>query len=790
MSKTRQNRAESIRQRLRNLLRERGEDVQFGLPPYATERFLYRLGASAHRERFVLKGAALFALWGGSLYRPTRDLDFTGYGSAEEESVLAALRDICLQPSATDELLFDPDTLSAEPIRDDSEYHGLRIRLAAALGTSRIPIQIDIGFGNAIEPSPQDAEYPTLLDDPAPRIRTYPPEAVVAEKLHAMVVLGERTSRYKDFYDVHVLAQQFRFDGDRLARAIAATFERRRTPIDAMLPAALAPRFFADEARAAQWRAYLIRNNLPGAPANLGDVGETLTGFLGPVWSALAEKVAFTSGWPPGGTWNSERGENEISNTARTSSSQTSRARRYSDNADMVSVEDIEIPITTPLRRFKPYPAYKDSGVEWLGEIPTHWNVVPLKRLGELQAGAGFPEEEQGVTDEVLPFFKVGDMAESDDGKHLISAPNTVSTATAKRLRAFVFTERTIVFAKVGAALLLNRRRILTRPSCIDNNMMGFTPRACEAEWAFYWLAGLDFGELANPGAVPSINEGQVRETPAIVPLPREQRAIAAFLDRETAKIDALVAKKERLIDLLQEKRTALITRAVTKGLDRNVPMKESGVEWLGEIPAHWEVKRIKWVARMESGHTPDKKIESYWQGGDIPWISLADTGQLREVDHIANTAVMTTADGVEHSSAHLLPAGTVVFSRDATIGLCAITATEMAVSQHFIGWVCSSRLHPEYLLFVLRTMMQELERLTMGATVRTIGMPDVRSLATPIPPMPEQERIIRYLLQQRAQVDALIAKIREAVDRLKELRTALISAALTGKIDVREEAA
>ena len=281
MSESRQNKAESIRQRLRNLLRERGEDVQFGLQRYATERFLYRLGASAHRERFVLKGAALFALWGGSLYRPTRDLDFTGYGSAEEESVLVALRDICLQPSATDELVFDPNTLSAEPIRDDSEYHGLRIRLAATLGTSRIPIQIDIGFGNAIEPSPQDSEYPTLLDDPAPSIRAYPPEAVVAEKLHAMVVLGERNSRYKDFYDLHVLAQQFRFDGERLARAIAATFERRLTQIDAALPTALTPRFFADEARAAQWRAYLTRNNLPGAPANLGDIGETLMGFLG-----------------------------------------------------------------------------------------------------------------------------------------------------------------------------------------------------------------------------------------------------------------------------------------------------------------------------------------------------------------------------------------------------------------------------------------------------------------------------------------------------------------------------
>jgi type I restriction enzyme S subunit len=148
----------------------------------------------------------------------------------------------------------------------------------------------------------------------------------------------------------------------------------------------------------------------------------------------------------------------------------------------------------------------------------------------------------------------------------------------------------------------------------------------------------------------------------------------------------------------------------------------------------------------------------------------------------------MTTSDGIAHSSAHVLPAGTVVFSRDATIGLCAITRAGMAVSQHFIGWICGSRLRPEYLLFVLRSMTQELERLTMGATVLTIGMPDVKSLAIPIPPLLEQDEIVPHVLHRRAQLDSLVAKIRHAIDRLKELRTALISAAVTGKIDVREE--
>jgi len=267
-----------------------------------------------------------------------------------------------------------------------------------------------------------------------------------------------------------------------------------------------------------------------------------------------------------------------------------------------------------------------------------------------------------------------------------------------------------------------------------------------------------------------------------------EQRAIAAFLDRETARIDKLVKKKERLIELLLEKRSALITCAVTKGLDPSVPMKDSGVEWLGEIPTHWELERIKWAARLESGHTPDKKVESYWQSGDIPWVSLADTEQLREVDYIANTAVMTTSDGIAHSSAHILPERTVLFSRDASIGLCAITNAGVAVSQHFIGWVCGPRIRPEYLLFVLRSMTQELERLTMGATVRTIGMPDVKSLSTPMPPVSEQEEIILYVHQNRSRIDALVGKVRDAIKQLKEFRSAIISAAVTGKIDVREE--
>jgi predicted nucleotidyltransferase component of viral defense system len=295
--------AASVHARLLNRARQRGEDFQFVLHRYAAERFLYRLGKCGQRERYVLKGAMLFALWGGSLYRPTRDLDFTGYGSSEPADVLASFREICRCPVEDDGILFDTSSLAAEPIREGAEYDGLRVRIQASLGSARIPMQIDVGFGNAVVPPASNVEYPTLLDAPAPSIRAYPPEAVIAEKLHALVVIGERNTRVKDVYDLYVLAGQFSFDGAQLARAIAATFERRRTPITAAIPAALTPRYFAEGARAGQWRAYLTRNGLPGAPADLAAVGEQVQAFLRPLWSALADGHAFAPNWRPPGPW-------------------------------------------------------------------------------------------------------------------------------------------------------------------------------------------------------------------------------------------------------------------------------------------------------------------------------------------------------------------------------------------------------------------------------------------------------------------------------------------------------
>jgi hypothetical protein len=295
-------RAESIRHRLRNELRARGEDVTLGLSRYAVERFLYRLGRSPHRERFVLKGATLFAIW-GTAYRPTRDIDFTGYGSSDPQDVIGAFCEICNTADDVDQLIFDTDTITAEPIRDGSEYDGLRIRIRARLGESDIPLRVDVGFGNAIVPGPEEKEYRTILGDPPPRILAYPPESVVAEKMHAMVTLGERNSRYKDFYDLYAIAGAFRFERSTLVQAVRATFDRRATPVQAALPAALAAPFYAAEDRAPRWRAYVGRNSLSDAPADFARVGDRLTAFLQPIWADLSAQGATAGDWPSGGPW-------------------------------------------------------------------------------------------------------------------------------------------------------------------------------------------------------------------------------------------------------------------------------------------------------------------------------------------------------------------------------------------------------------------------------------------------------------------------------------------------------
>ena len=274
-----QNIAASVRARLLNNARAQGQAFDLVLTRYALERLLYRLSRSAAANRFVLKGAMLVMTWLKAPHRGTRDLDLMGFGDPNPGALVDLFRKVMAAPEP-DGLVFDIEGLRAEPIREDVEYGGVRLRTRATLDGARISISVDVAFGDAIEPDAELIDYPVLLDLPAPRLRAYARETVVAEKFQAMVALGRANTRMKDFYDVWVLSKTHAFDADRLSRAIAATFARRNTVVPIEAPDALTPAFAADAPKQAQWRAFIAALEL--APADLGVVVAELADFLTP----------------------------------------------------------------------------------------------------------------------------------------------------------------------------------------------------------------------------------------------------------------------------------------------------------------------------------------------------------------------------------------------------------------------------------------------------------------------------------------------------------------------------
>lgn len=304
MSKDRpRNLPASVRHRLTELARKQGEDFQLVLTRFVIERLLYRLTQSDHAKLFVLKGAMLFRLWADLPHRPTRDLDLLGKGESSLESLTQVFRDICGITTEDDGLNFDPTTVTAERIKEDQEYEGVRVGCQARLGQARIDLQIDVGFGDAVVPRPTDVTYPTMLEFSAPMLKAYPMQAVVAEKFQAMVALGIANSRMKDFFDLWVLANRFAFNGPILCQAIQATFRRRKTTLPAAPPLALTAEFGTDAAKMKQWSAFVKRGKLDAGNATLEQVCAFLNGFLMPLTQALAAGETWTKEWPPRGPW-------------------------------------------------------------------------------------------------------------------------------------------------------------------------------------------------------------------------------------------------------------------------------------------------------------------------------------------------------------------------------------------------------------------------------------------------------------------------------------------------------
>ncbi|MBM3317980.1 MAG: restriction endonuclease subunit S [Candidatus Eisenbacteria bacterium] len=416
-------------------------------------------------------------------------------------------------------------------------------------------------------------------------------------------------------------------------------------------------------------------------------------------------------------------------------------------------------------RRFKPYPVYKDSGVEWLGEIPAHWDPLKLKRVCTFAYGDSLASEAR-VDGDVEVYGSNGLV-----GSH--ERANTLAPC--------------LVIGRKGSFGKVN---FSPRPVFAIDTTFFVDRRFTRADirWFYYVLTNARLDSATKDSAIPGLDREDAYVRDVCLCSPDEQRAIAAFLDRETARLDALVAKKERLIELLQEKRTALITRAVTKGLDPTVPMKDSGVEWLGEIPAAWGLKRLKRIVQFRGGGTPTKDNLEYWCG-EIPWVSPKDM----KVSVVLDTEDKITAQAVHDSATKPVPAGVVllvvrsgILARSIPV---ALTGREVTLNQDLKALVPSHELVPEYLMYLISGMQRELlvEWKKEGATVESLELELVANTPTPLPATAEQRAIAAFLDRETARIDALVAKVRDAIDRLRELRTALISAAVTGKIDVRE---
>lgn len=302
MKKPPKNVSASVRARLLRLARERSEDFQLLLARYANERLLYRLASSPHSERFILKGATLFMLWTGKAHRATRDVDLLGFGDPTPEHLRRVFAEVLALDVGDDGVSFAGNSLDVGPIREDQEYGGIRVVTFAEIDSARVRIQVDVGYGDAVTPAPVIAEVPALLDFPAPRLRAYPRETVVAEKLEAMVQLGQANSRMKDFYDLVVLSRMFEFDGALLASAIRATFERRGTPLPTALPVALTSAFADDPAKRMQWSAFARKSGADDVE-DLAVTVATITRFIVPPLRAAEGGVSWTSRWPAGGPW-------------------------------------------------------------------------------------------------------------------------------------------------------------------------------------------------------------------------------------------------------------------------------------------------------------------------------------------------------------------------------------------------------------------------------------------------------------------------------------------------------
>jgi len=436
-------------------------------------------------------------------------------------------------------------------------------------------------------------------------------------------------------------------------------------------------------------------------------------------------------------------------------------------------------------RKYEPYTEYKYSGVEWMGEIPAHWEVKKLKYSSSIVLGKMLESNDNGNYNE-KPYLRAQNISweKVDDSD----------------IKEMWFSDRELIRYRLELNdLLVSEGGEVGRTAIwrneleecyIQNSVHKVTIQKNNVPLYFLYqflACGKSghFEAIANRVSIAHLTREKLKEVISLIPPIQEQQAIADFLDRETARIDELIAKKQRLIDLLREQRTALITHAVTRGLTPYSPMKDSGVEWLGEIPAHWEIKSVKRISKVFNGSTPKSSEPEYWDG-DIPWVTPEDLGELASSE-ISGTKRYITQAGYESCGTNLVPTGSLILSTRAPIGHLAIAATALCTNQGCRSLVPHSDMRTRFLYYVLYASRQELISLGQGSTFMELGKSKLETVGLPLPRTEEQQAIADHLDRETARIDNLIGKINQAIEKLQEYRSALITAAVTGKIDVRQ---
>jgi hypothetical protein len=422
--------------------------------------------------------------------------------------------------------------------------------------------------------------------------------------------------------------------------------------------------------------------------------------------------------------------------------------------------------VSVSVRQFNPYPAYKDSGVEWLGKVPAHWEVKPLRRVTYFQRGHDLPTDDR-ESGEVPVVSSSG--PSSTHCRAIAKAPGIVTGR----------------YGTIGQFYLITQDYWPLNTTLYTIQLHGN-----DARFVWYMLAHMSHLFVLNSlkSAVPGVDRNDIHPAGTAVPLVTEQHDIAVFLDRATARIDGLVAKKERLIELLQEKRSALITRAVTKGLDPGVPIKDSGVEWLGSIPAHWGAKRLKHLITEPLKYGANEAAEL--GDRDLPrYVRITD---IDEKDGLRDETFKSLP--AELASEYLLQDGDLLLARSgATAGKTFLYRSSWGACA-YAGYLIRARLDlehacPAFVRYFMASSSywQWLSSVFIQATIQNVSAERYASLCLPCPSLVEQREIAAFLDHETSRIDALIGKVRDAINRLTELRTALISAAVTGKIDVRD---